>query len=668
MDESATKHNDFKPIKWLSGASLRSHLTRPFAVVAALVGLNGQPVKVNAGCAPAEMTAWVPGLALIAAGSLIVGAVAANASRTGSSWSVDLFYASIAWIVLPISARLASAALSRQERVALIVIATLALFVLRVIRAPIAFIDHDEFLHWLTTNDILEQGRLFTPNALLPVSPKFPGLEIVTTAIVQLTGLSVFGSALLLLATCRLLFICGLYLTFEKITTSPRVASLGCLIFMGASTFLIFDSHFSYESLAVVLLVLVLLSDLIADETPSRKWIVTGALTVPLLAALAATHHMTAFIAAGLFLGLAILEAIRSPISPNAGKTLVVSISALALPMIWSQVMGNPVGGYLGPVIKDGLYEATQLLSSSHGRELFVSEDGSVAPLWQRAAMIGSVVLICVGLVTGLLRSISYAGIKMIPATLSSIRLQRNWTNSRLILLCLLTFVFPLSILFRFTRSGWELGNRIGPFSFLGVSLVIAIGVTSFWLRNSRGSLRPVLFGSAVTVIIIGGVISSEGPRILVPARFHVSADSASIEPMGIAAAEWSGRWLGNENLFASDRVNRLLLATYGHQQVATTLRDPRDTSLAIQSKTLGPSEIGLLRQIGVDYVLADLRLTTGLPVVGVYFDGGASDRGHTRPLDGAALLKFNIDDRVSRPFDNGYQFVFDVRKLDVAR
>ncbi|MGO8477736.1 hypothetical protein ACC739_38260, partial [Rhizobium ruizarguesonis] len=62
-----------------------------------------------------------------------------------------------------------------------------------IIRA-VAFIDHDEFLHWATVKDILEAGRLFLPNPLLPVSPLYHGLELITSALVNLSGLSVLAA------------------------------------------------------------------------------------------------------------------------------------------------------------------------------------------------------------------------------------------------------------------------------------------------------------------------------------------------------------------------------------------------------------------------------------------------------------------------------------------
>jgi hypothetical protein len=637
-----------------------------FGAVASLLGFGQSVVIVDASDATTG-PGWTAGLALNAAAALLLAAIAANGSRVGAGWAVELFYFAIAMIFTPIAARIIYPNVSRGERIALVLTAAAALFAIRMIRSPTAFIDHDEFLHWLTVKDIIEQGRLFTPNALLPVSPKFPGLEVLTAAIVELSGASVFVGAMIVLAVCRMVFMATLYLVFQKMTESPRVASIACLFYMGSSTFLIFDSHFAYESLAVVFLILAVYSSLISQSSQS-PWIASAVLTVPFLAALAVTHHMTAFFASGLFVGIAVLNLLGSRDYSFRGMAIAIAAIAVAIPMVWSHMMGNPTGGYLGPVIKDGLSEVSRLLSSSQGRELFVSEDGSVAPAWQRAIAISSVALICVGLATGFIRSLRFAGVKTSARHLLSFRSLRHWRNGRLVLLIMLTLAYPLSILFRLTRAGWEIGNRIGPFSFLGVSIVMAIGVASFWQSASKYVVRAMALAAAATVVVIGGIISSEGPRILVPAQFRVSADSASVEPMGISAAEWTRTWLGAENLFASDRINRLLLATYGGQQVATTLRDPRDSSIAIQSTKLRSSDVLLLRQIGVDYVLADLRLTTALPVVGVYFDGGATDRVHSAPLSAKSLLKFNAEPNVSRTFDNGYQIIFDVRKLDVAR
>ncbi|MGO8126703.1 hypothetical protein ACC728_37930, partial [Rhizobium ruizarguesonis] len=85
----------------------------------------------------------------------------------------------------------------------------------------------------------------------LPVSPLYPGQELITSELVNLSGLSVFAAGLIVLATARMMLMLALFLLFEKITDSARIASIACLIYIGSSTFLLFDVHYSYESMAI---------------------------------------------------------------------------------------------------------------------------------------------------------------------------------------------------------------------------------------------------------------------------------------------------------------------------------------------------------------------------------------------------------------------------------
>jgi hypothetical protein len=165
-------------------------------------------------------------------------------------------------------------------------------------------------------------------------------------------------------------------------------------------------------------------------------------------------------------------------------------------------------------------------------------------------------------------------------------------------------------------------------------------------------------------VILIGGIISSEGPRILVPARYQVSADAASIEPMGVETALWTKEWLGPRSHFVADRVNQLLLSGFGGQLVSTTLGQGYDAAVVLVSEHFSRADDEVLRKLGLDYLLVDLRLSSGLPVVGSYFDGGLADKMLVTPPKPAAMLKFNSVPGASRIFDNGYAVIFDVRSL----
>ncbi|MGO6845574.1 hypothetical protein ELH67_30340 (plasmid) [Rhizobium ruizarguesonis] len=637
--------------------------------IAAFLGLRRQDSAVG-GVADPSSLGMSPVFAFLCSCALVVAALAANASRLGEGWAVPTFYCAIAVIFLPAAARIIHPRASRLERLALIVIVTSALFVVRVIRAPVAFIDHDEFLHWATVNDILEAGRLFLPNPLLPVSPLYPGLELITSALVNLSGLSVFAAGLIVLATARMMLMLALFLLFEKITDSARIASIACLIYMGSSTFLLFDVHYSYESLAIPMLAAVLLASESQRMEPSDAagW-PTVVATVVLILALAATHHLTSYFCTALLCGTAVMECLRQGASAMQKRRaiLLASIAVIA-PVAWSKIVGNPTGSYILPVLEGGIHEVAQLVSSSTStRKLFVSDTGALAPAWQRYLTMAGVALICLGLLTGFLRSLVFNGQHRNASILWPPTRWRLWRSSLLQILVLVTLAYPVSIIFRLTRSGWEIGNRIGSLSFLGVAIVVAVAVAAFWHGTSRGWLRATALAAAATTVLIAGVISSEGPRILVPAGYEVSADSSSIEPMGISAARWTRRWLGGQH-FAADRINRLLLSTYGRQRVSTTLESGQDTSMAITAADLGPMERKLLIDSGVGFVMVDLRLTTGLPGVGVYFDGGAQDRNHTVPLQSSSLLKFNSEPDVDRTFDNGFMVIFDVGRLGKAR
>ncbi|MGO6850276.1 hypothetical protein U8Q06_06325 [Rhizobium beringeri] len=652
------------------GYTGRASIPRIDLWIAAFLGLRRQDSAVG-GVADPSSLGMSPVFAFLCGCALIVVALAANASRLGEGWAVPTFYTAIAAIFLPAAARIIHPGASRLERLALIVIVTSAFFVVRVIRAPVAFIDHDEFLHWATVNDILGAGRLFLPNPLLPVSPLYPGLELITSALVNLSGLSVFSAGLIVLATARMMLMLALFLLFEKITDSARIASIACLIYMGSSTFLLFDVHYSYESLAIPMLAAVLLvsESRRMERGDTAGWPMVVA-TMVLIVALAVTHHLTSYFCTALLCGTAVMECLRQGASAMQRRQaiLLASIAVIA-PVAWSKIVGNPTGSYILPVLEGGIHEVAQFVSSSTTtRKLFVSDTGVLAPAWQRNLTMAGVALICLGLLTGFLRSLVFNGRHRNASILWPPTRWRLWRSSLLVVLVLVTLAYPVSIIFRLTRSGWEIGNRIGSLSFLGVAIVVAVAVAAFWQGTSRGWLRATALAAAATTVLIAGVISSEGPRILVPAGYEVSADSSSIEPMGISAARWTREWLGGDQHFASDRINRLLLSTYGRQKVSTTLESGQDTSMAITAADLGPMERKLLIDSGVGFVMVDLRLTTGLPGVGVYFDGGAQDRNYMVPLRASSLLKFNSAPDVDRTFDNGFMVIFDVGRLGQPR
>jgi hypothetical protein len=606
-------------------------------------------------------------LVLAMALGLLMIALAHHGGRQGASWAIWLYWGGVVAIFLPAATRLAWPAVSRSERVAVLLLLAFSTFALRLLYAPTAFAEHDEFLHWVTAEDILRSRRLFLDNPLLPVSPLYPGIEIVTTALANVAGLSIFAAAAIVVCVLRVTFVAALFCFYDRVFRSPRLASLGCLIYMGNSAFPSFDTQFSYESLAIVFLVLALLAETaILGQRGRDRWAML-VLTLAFLAAMAVTHHMSSYVAASLMVGLAILEFLRLGPRSEWWPVAIAAAGAVALPMIWSWLMGNPSAGYLMPLLESGLRELAAVVERSSGeRELFVAKDGSRTPLILRLTAVAGVALLALALVTGFLRSLAM-----------SVRETRrgrwrdmvavatcNWRHSWAVLLALVALGFPLAIALRLTSSGWEIGNRMGPFVFLGAAFVAANAVVFFWQgrRPSRGV--TVMVGLALCCIFLGGYIAGSGVNA-VRSPYKVSADAASVEPMGREVAGWTRIWLGEGNRFAADRVNRLLLASYGAQEVQTTLHGGSDLSGLFFSPRLEAAEMAAITRGKIDYLLVDLRLSLGLPLFGFYFDQGeAGGRDYPEPPDPEAMLKFNAIPRVSRIFDNGWIAIFDVRSL----
>ncbi|CAA2139135.1 hypothetical protein [Hyphomicrobium sp. ghe19] len=600
---------------------------------------------------------WFPALALWSGVTIVVAAAAAEANRREFSFASAMFYASIAALIFPIACRMVWPGVPRAERIATILLAAVGLFCLRLIHEPISFVDHDAFLHWATANDIMRTGKLFTPNPLLPISPVYPGLEIIATALSELTTLSIFVCGQLLMFVCRMIFVICLFLFYERLSGSSRVGSLGVLVYMGASSFAFFDTTFSYGSLALLFMVIALLVDNRMGKTAS--WRCFSIVALPVLGGLAVTHHLTAFITAFLLTGMAAFEVARRKSTRSFGHVIAMPVAALIFSFGWSVWTGNPSEDYLGPVFGHAISEASRFLSFEGGRIPFVAEDGTTAPLWLRVTTVLSVVLLCAGLATSFFRALARAGVPVLWDKFpTDWRGFLKWDSSRLVILTLVTFAYPISIMLRMTRAGWEIGNRIGPFAFLGVGIVVAIGIVTFWQKDSRSRLRSGLIGTAMTIIVIGGIFSGSGNYILGSPRYRVSADSASVEPMAISAATWTRQWLGTRNRFFSDRTNRLLLAAYGGQQVVTLLYDKQDLGDVEFSPKFGPLEREAIREASVDYFLLDFRLTEQLPLMGFYFDPGPVYR---EPPDPQVLFKFNNVAGISRVFDNGYQSIINV-------
>ena len=204
-----------------------------------------------------------------------------------------------ALILVPTAVRLLNRrVLTARETFTLVTVLTVAEYLVWVCYSPAAFTFVDELEHCRSTVDVLQTGKLSTVNHLLPISPQYPGLEEVTSALASITGLSVFTSGLIVAGVAHLMFVYVLFLLFREISGSYRIAGVAVLCYASNSHFALLrlDVHLSDTRFALPRAHIAggLEADLTAKQSGQRAgWLILAVLAI---VATVVTHHVTSYV------------------------------------------------------------------------------------------------------------------------------------------------------------------------------------------------------------------------------------------------------------------------------------------------------------------------------------------------------------------------------------
>lgn len=590
-------------------------------------------------------------LSLLGAFGVLIIACAYTIARRDTTWAVPMFWFGLMVVFLPVALRLGRPSITRGERISLIVVLGIYLYLIKVLHSPGLFTFADELMHWRTADDILRREELFRYNALLPISAYYPGLEIVTGALCKLTGLPIFTSGVVVLGVARLVFVLGLYLFFESISRSPYLAGVASLLYLANPNYLFFGSQFAYESLSLPLMALVLFIIARGERLPERASWRMFLVAFVVAAAVVVTHHLTTY-ALIVILSLWVLALLTQRSWRRALALGVLTAAIILMGLLWSISVAPRTSSYLVPQFGAALAELGGLLRGEIlGRRLFSSSIGQVSPLWERVVGLSSVGLILLMLPLGLWRV-----------------WRRHHNTAAALGLAALTLAYPLSLVLRFTRLGAEISNRSSEFLFIALAFVLAASIVRLRLRllGSRQQAAPMVFAAWALVVFSGGVIIGWAPWARLPGPYLVVADSRSVEPEGVAAAIWMRDEVGPRQRIATDRINRLLMGAYGRQSPITSYGNQLPVALLFLSSSVGSEERDIVRQGDIRYAIVDRRLSTSLPTLGIYFERGERSSGEqrTKPLDVQTINKFNLLPGVGRVFDSGNLVVYDLQEL----
>lgn len=600
-------------------------------------------------------------LTLLAALALGAVALADGASRSGESWGGPIFWFAIFACAVPFAFRLAGPRASRSERLGLVIVFGLWLFLVKVLRDPIGFTYADELVHSYNVDRIVETHHLFSPNAILPLTPRYPGLEATTAAVRMLGGGSTFGAGLIVIALSRLLMMIALFVFFDRVTGKPRIAGLAALFYTANANFVFFDDQFSYESLALPLALvsvyavvrwLKLKEENVRGRPASRfgshhAWATVAVMMIP---AVVVTHHVSSYALAVFIFAIAraqreIRRLWKSYVTPFP-FAIFTTIAILA----WLLFVARWTWNYLSPVVSDAVRSALDTFTGHEkARQLFgagrAGTGAAGTPVWDRTIAVSAALLTALGVPFGLRR------------------IWREYRTSPVhLVLGVAGFAYVLTLGLRLAPAAWEIANRASEFLFLGVGLVLALVGLERWRPRVAPWLGRVLLAGAFGVLLGGGVVLGWSSDLVLAKTFEISAGGATLRPEGVVAAQWAGKALGPGHRFAADASNARLLGAYaGEFAIAGT--NP-DVQAVIRDPRLDGWHVRLLRQYRIPYVLVDRRRVSEDPLAGYFFTTDSSPRAWLLTFDRKSVEKFDRQPAASRLFDSGDIVIYNVSRV----
>jgi hypothetical protein len=621
----------------------------------------------SAGRQNRSLTPWAgPVILLTAVGALGQAWIGYEGRTTGAS-SPALFYLTLCMIYAPPAALILSRKLTDNAKVLFTVYMPLVLLATRFMQYPSTFAGHDELVHVAIATSIDQTGHLFHPNSILPEASYYPGMEIVTTALQHMTGLSLQSAAWATLALATIISTLALIQIMRRITGSVTAACLTTLIYVCNQEALYFNTSFSYASLAVPLAFFCIYVFTLRSKSAKIYGLIS---VLAIFVALAATHHLTSLAVVILLWGWNRSTQFTGRRVPQLVIFYAVSLLVVAL---WTWIARRYVITYIRQSLASSVTSVEKLVNGEATHKLFSTPAGYKTPRWEVIISFGSVLLIM---------------IILIPAGWYVIKRWRLAGASGIVL-TVMALAYPVIPLGHLTVDSSEVADRSAPFVFCGVAYVVAVwwfrklstprnalmtrltalpSGLAMWLSANRSRLRPTLaLVLGLTFCFVGGGIIGASDWSYVPGNYMVSADNRSIDQLALAAGAWEAANIKPNSRVVGDRDNSLVAQSDGGLHVVTPAADGVDEG-AISNLLLrhpAPSDVSTACADHVQYLIADARLATALPEVGIYMDHGEYlDGTRTAPPPVADLTKFDQVPGAERIYDNGAIRIYDLEGL----
>ncbi len=526
----------------------------------------------------------------------------------------------------------------------------LLLFLPKLLHSPLFFNFFDELAHVWTLRHLSEGGGLFVENPINKAVEFYPGLESAAGVLTSATGLSEFVAGNILIGGLHALLAGALFLFYERVADSPRVALLSVMIYAANPAFVFFDSYFAYESFALPLAASAITAAVLSERMSRRTAYGLLGVAFALCLAVMLSHHATAWVLAGLLLLLGAGAAWERGWAWSFSKRLVALGSATAAVVgVWLIFVAPYTLTYVGPTFSEtGDAVGNFATGNTQHRQLFYR---STEPFYEKYGSYLAVLLLA--------GAFAFAVLLLIRGKAT----RREHLTTPLMIVGALYFL-SLPVAFVVANSAV---TRVWEFAFLGVAPLVAVALAEL-LRSTRMRAK-VLATAAMFVIFLGGVVSRLSLEQGLPGSYEPTADPRSITGDVLNASNWLLDRFGPNNAVLGDRTAFATFGSYGEQNALSGQNSGTQPWLVFFPHKITPRVIAELDTHKVRFLIVDRRIASQLPRTGWYYSENESGAGERkRPVPAESLEKFARSPLFEKLYDNGniviYQYLPDRRDL----
>jgi len=593
--------------------------------------------------------AWYPWVGLVA-GIGVLGQLYLQASQMQVTFLFERFWLGMFLFYIPVFWRLLSSDSSRSERLALLIGTALFSYVPKLFRCPYYFCYSDELTWWRGVQNLLGGNPVLSDNPLGLIQGMFPGLPLLTIVLQKAGGLSTFQAGLLLMGMMRLLSMVSIFLLGEHIFHSSKVGAAAALVYMMNANYLFFSSQFSYESLAVpLLLVILLFLQYFLKGYQDRTGTAWGIVVLVAISALVITHHLATY----MMIAISILMIVFTLLLPrfaqllSSRKLMGVTLYSILAGVGWLYFTHTNVVDYLGDPISRGIEQ----LAYGTIRKLFL---GISLPWYEIVSGYASAILIALLALFGALLILR----------------KREALSSEQIGLLAFGTLYVVTIPLVLTPWGAESGRRSWVYSF--ISLALLSGVTLAWLVGSNllsnrrfgKPLGQIIAALALSILLMGGVAASTSISYRFPGEYLQNSDARSYTPEIIDAAQWLFNQAGPHNRVLGDRTTERIFGSYGLQEPAM-YGGPKPWEVYLPTSWTS-SALNWLERANAPFVVVDKRMAELPPQMDFRFQRGEPLNTYSdRPLPLDSVEKFDGLSQLDRIYDSGNIRIYYLNNTD---